>query len=221
MDGIAVDASLPDRLAEIRSPVGFLDFETVGRAVPIWDGLAPWGSIPVQFSYHEEAGDGTYRHVEWLAEGPDDPREHLAQALIAACRNAACILTYTNFERLQIKALTRAIPHLEKALSDLDARLFDLHRVVKSTVYHPDFYGSFSIKDVLPVLVPDLVYEDLAIQNGRDASALIARLMLRGDEYSPEKRIELRTQLLEYCGLDTWAMVQLLKALRAIAGGVR
>jgi hypothetical protein len=123
---------------------------------------------------------------------------------------------YTGFERTQIRTLKDAVPRLAAELDAIDARLFDIQKVIKDTVYHPDFAGSFSIKDVLPVLVPELSYDDLEIQDGQDASALIARLMLRADEFSPEDRARLRSNLLAYCRLDTWAMVKLLERLRVI-----
>jgi predicted RecB family nuclease len=216
-DNLAVEPELGALLASITRPIGFLDFETVGRAVPVWDDVGPWHGVPVQFSYHEEDGTGDYRHVEWLADGPDDPREPIARALIEACKNAGHVLMYTSFERTQIRALKRAVPALADELDDLDSRLFDLQKVIKDTVYHPDFMGSFSIKQVLPVLVPELSYDDLAIQGGQDASALIAKLMLRGDTLPPEDRATLRKNLLAYCELDTKAMVKLLERLRMIA----
>ena len=220
-DNLAVEPELGERLDSLVHPIGFLDFETVARAVPVWDGVGPWHGVPVQFSYHEEDETGGYRHVAWLADGPHDPRETIARTLVEACRNAGQVLTYTSFERTQIRALERAVPTLADELDDLDNRLFDLQKVIKDTIYHPDFRGSFSIKDVLPVLVPELSYNDLAIQDGQDASALIAKLMLRGDTMAPEDGATLRENLLAYCERDTWAMVQLLERLRMIAASVR
>jgi len=212
---MAVEPELAEALAALQSPVGFLDFETVGRAIPVWDGLAPWGAVPAQFSYHEEA-NGSYRHVEWLADGPSDPREAIAEALVAACRDAGRIVVYTGFEAQQLRQLQEAVPRLAAELAHIERRLFDLHKVVKANVYHPDFAGSFSIKNVLPALVPELGYDDLEIAEGQEASVLIARLMLRGDEMSPTERARLRTDLLAYCERDTWAMVKLLERLREI-----
>jgi predicted RecB family nuclease len=217
--GMAVEPELPEALAALESPVGFLDFETVGRAIPVWDGLAPWGSVPTQFSYHEEANGG-YRHTEWLADGPNDPREEIAEKLVAACRNARHIVVYTSFEATQLRQLQDAVPRLADELAHIERRLFDLHKVVKAHVYHPAFAGSFSIKTVLPALVPELGYDDLAVAEGQEASVLIARLMLRGDAMSREERDRLRIDLLAYCERDTWAMVKLVERLREIAATV-
>ena len=85
-------------------------------------------------------------------------------------------------------------------------------------MYHPEFRGSFSIKAVLPVLVPELGYDDLAIAEGMTASVQAAALMLRGDEMDPAERAALREDLLRYCAMDTLAMVGLLDRVRGIAG---
>jgi predicted RecB family nuclease len=215
-NGVAVEPGLHEALDRLKGPVGFLDFETVGRAIPVWNGLGPWHGVPVQFSYHEEKPEGSYRHVEWLADGPADPREPLARALIEACRGAGHIVVYTGFESTQIRKLAEALPHLAAELEDIDRRLFDLKKAIKDNFYHPAFGGSFSIKDVLPALAPDLSYDDLEISDGQDASAEIARLMLRGGEMEPAERQELRQNLLAYCKVDTLAMVRLLEVLREL-----
>jgi len=90
-------------------------------------------------------------------------------------------------------------------------------------VYHPDFGGSFSIKDVLPALVPELSYRGLAINDGKWASAELYRLLFKGDSMTPEEQAALRVDLLEYCKMDTWAMVKLVERLRELArnGGAR
>ena len=214
---LAVEPGLKKALASLESPVGYLDFETVGRAIPVWDGLKPWGAVPVQFSYHEEQADGPPTHEAWLADGPDDPRPMIARKLVEATRNAGHIVAYTGFESRQIRHLAAAVPELANELEEIDGRLFDLHKVVKNNVYHPDFDGSFSIKDVLPVLVPELGYDDLEIDDGQDASAEIARLMLEGDSMSVEEQTQLRENLLKYCKRDTEAMVGLVGRLRELA----
>jgi hypothetical protein len=215
---LIAEPGLREALALLEPPLGFLDFETVSRALPPWDGLAPWGVLPAQFCYHELQPDGTYTHAEWLADGPGDPSEPIARALVAACRAARWVISYTHFERTQINTLIDRVPELAAELEDLRDRLFDLHAVVKDNVYHPDFQGSLSIKDVLPALVPELSYDDLAIQEGMDASVEIARILLKPETFTAEERERLRQDLQAYCERDTWAMVRLLETLRELAG---
>ena len=214
-----VEAGLGAALKAPEYPIGFLDFETMQRALPPYDGLWPWAQLTAQFSYHEMAADGSMRHVEWLADELEDPREPLARAMIDACRDARVILVYHQpFESTRLKELAEAMPHLSDDLLGIRSRLLDLKRIVMDYVYHPDFEGSFSLKKVLPVLVPDLGYGDLEIQGGGDAMVDIARLLLDSESFAPGEREQLRTDLLAYCERDTLAMVRLLERLRELAG---
>ncbi len=213
-----VEPGLGSALEALKYPIGFLDFETMQRAMPPYDGLWPWAQVTAQFSYHEQAADGAVRHVEWLADEPADPREPLARAMIDACRDARQILVYHQpFEETRIKELAEALPHLRDDLESIRERLLDLKRIVMDYIYHPDFEGSFSLKKVLPVLVPDLGYDDLEIQGGGDAMVDIARLLLDPESFAPGEREQLRRDLLAYCERDTWAMVKLLERLRELA----
>jgi hypothetical protein len=214
---MVVVPGLAEALAPFSGRLGFLDFETVGPAIPVWPGLAPWGSVPAQFSYHEESPDGTVSHKERLADGPDDPRRALARALVDACAGADKIAMYTTFEVGCIRKLREAVPELAEPLQEIEEKLIDLKPVVVDHVYHPDFGGSFSIKDILTPLVPELSYDDLPINDGNAASAEIARLLLEEDTMPDDEREQLRHDLLEYCKQDTWAMVMLVRRLRELA----
>ncbi|MFN0181738.1 MAG: DUF2779 domain-containing protein [Gemmatimonadales bacterium] len=215
---LIVEPGLATALAPFEGPLGYLDFETVARAVPVWDGLAPWGQATAQFSYHEEQRDGNYSHVGWLAEGPGDPRRELAERLLEATRGAKRIVTYSAFEKTRIGELQRLVPQLAVPLGELLGKLIDLLPVVRNHVYHPGFRGSFSIKYVLNPLVPDLTYNDLVIVDGLVASVEIARLLFVAHKIPVEERDRLRQDLLDYCERDTWAMVRLLKRLRDFSG---
>ena len=96
----------------------------------------------------------------------------------------------------------------------LIGRLVDLCKILKNNYYHQGFHGSFSIKKVLPVIVPDMGYEGMEIDNGLDASVVFA-FMCRG-RYIEEEVGRIRENLLEYCGLDTEAMVRLVGRLREV-----
>jgi hypothetical protein len=198
--------------------LGFLDFETVSRAVPVWRGMGPWHQAAAQFSYHELQPDGSYTHAAHLAEGPQDSRPPLAEAMVSATARADRVVMYTPFERTQIRDMQRAAPHLSDELEALEAKLIDLCPVVRNCVYHPDFRGSFSLKAILTPLCPDLTYNDLVIVDGRVASVEIARLLFVADKIPQHERDRVRQDLLDYCERDTWAMVRLLEELRKLAG---
>lgn len=215
---LIVEPGLARALAPFTGKLGFLDFETISRAVPVWPGMAPWEQAAAQFSYHEAGADGTYAHVGYLAEGPGDARPGLARAMLEATAGAERIVTYTPFERTRIRSLQKAIPKLEADLKGLEAKLLDLHPVIRDHVYHPDFLGSFSLKYVLHPLVPELTYSDLVIVDGLVASVEIARLLFVAHKIPPAERDRVRQDLLDYCERDTWAMVKLLERLRELAG---
>src|SRR5206468_2005573 len=161
--------------------------------------------------------DGTYTHSAFLAEGPEDARPPLAAAMVRATASAERVVMYTAFERTRIRELQRAVPGLATELAALEAKLIDLHPVVKNCVYHPDFRGSFSLKDILTPLVPELTYNDLVIVDGRVASVEIARLLFVADKIPKHERARVRQDLLDYCQRDPWAIVKLVERLRELA----
>jgi hypothetical protein len=216
---LIVESSLAAALEPFNCKMGFLDFETISRAVPVWPGMAPWDQAPAQFSYHEATGDGKYSHAQYLAEGSHDARPELARAMIAATRGAEKVATYSHFEKTKIKGLQEAVPELRTELEDLEHKLIDLLPVIRENVYHPDFLGSFSLKYVLHPLVPELTYDDLVIVDGLVASVEIARLLFVAQKIAPEERDRVRQDLLNYCERDTWAMVRLLETLRELSVG--
>ncbi len=216
---IIVEPTLARELEPLIVPgrLGFLDFETIARAIPVWPGMAPWQQAAAQFSYHERQPDGSYTHAAFLAEGPEDARPPLAAAMVRATASAQRVVMYTPFEKTRIRELQRAVPELSAELVALEAKLIDLHPVVKNCVYHPDFKGSFSLKYILTPLVPELTYDDLVIVDGRVASVEIARLLFVADKIPRQERDRVRRELLDYCERDTWAMVKLVETLRELA----
>lgn len=217
---VIVERGLKRALAELEHPIAYLDFETIGLPIPIWDGCRPYDSVPVQFSCDVEGASGTPRHHEWLAEGVDDPRPAMAEALVRALRGAKTILAYNaGFEIGCIEGLRAAVPKLDKELGRAQHRVRDLLPIVREHVYHPDFGGGFGLKRVMPALVPELSYEELAIQDGGSATVELERLLLRGSETSDAERAALRSALLDYCRMDTLAMVKIVERLRALVAG--
>jgi len=175
--------------------------------------------MPVQFSCHLEARGGKHIHHEWIADGPEDPRPRLAEAVVRACGGARRVVAYyASFERECLKHLAQAVPDLARELDAIRTKLIDLLPVIRNNLYHPDFGGSFSIKHVLPALVPSLAYGDLEINEGETASVELQRLMFDRDAMRPEERARLRQALLSYCERDSWAMVKLLERLRGLVG---
>ena len=135
----------------------------------------------------------------------------MAQSLITDLGTEGSIIVYSPFESSRIGELAERLPDLAEPLLAIRARLFDLLQVVREHYYHPAFHGTYSIKTVLPVLVPEMSYSGLAIADGGAAMTVFARAAL--GQYSPTEWAEIRKNLLTYCGQDTMAMVQLHRVL--------
>ena len=79
--------------------------------------------------------------------------------------------------------------------------------------YTPEMKGSYSIKYVLPALAPEFSYNDLNIKDGGIASSIY--LSMTNTNFKGEE-ISTRKDLLEYCKLDTYAMVKIIEKLKKI-----
>ena len=122
------------------------------------------------------------------------------------------------FERQRIAGLIETFPKLKKPLKKLAERVVDLLPIVRDHVYHPRFAGSFSLKVVLPALVPALDYSDLEVKDGSTAAALLEALLLHPASLEQVDLAELRSHLLRYCERDTLAMLRLYQRLLELAG---
>ena len=210
-----IGAELESRLLEIDFPVSFLDFETFSPAVPVYLGTRPYQVIPFQWSLHLRSAEGLLSQYSFLDDGPGDPRERFITSLLAAVPADGTIVTYSGYEAYILRELASAFPAYKRGLMELGSRIVDLLKLIKGSYYHPEFHGSFSIKSVVSALFPDLVYEDLEIQEGASAAAVYEKL-IHGD-CSAAETTRIREALLAYCARDTEAMVRVYEALMLAA----
>lgn len=199
---------LNDAINSIVFPAYYLDFETVRTAIPLYADIAPYAQIPIQYSLHICSATGEIvKHLEYIGYPTSDPRKEFAERLISDCDKQGSIIVYTHFEKDRLKGLIESFPNLASDLEALINRIIDINKIISDNLYHTNFHGSYSIKNVLPVLVPDMSYEDMDVSNGLDASATFA--YLAKGKYDEHEAKEKRSKLLEYCKLDTLAMVKL------------
>jgi predicted RecB family nuclease len=199
-----------EALRALEYPRYYLDFETIGPAVPIWPGTRPYAAIPVQWSCHIEDEPGDLRHEEFLDLSGHPPMRALAERMIECLGDAGPVLMYTSYEKQVIERLIELLPDLEPPLQSIIDRLFDLHPVVRDNYYHPDMLGSWSIKAVLPTIAPDMDYSQLdGIKEGTAASEGFLEAI--NPQTTPERKSELEEQLLRYCKFDTEAMVEIVR----------
>ena len=213
----AVHGNIADALAGIRLPVRYLDFETFAPAIPRFAGTRPFDSVPFLFSVHTERKGRPPRHADYLHESDDDPRPELVDRLIEALGSKGSVCTYSGYEKRVLRDLGDALPDRARELDSIEARLFDLLPVVRNGYYHPEFRGSFSIKSVLPVLVPGMGYDHLAISEGQTAAVRYASALGSADSQDRRRVFE---DLRAYCAQDTLAMVALREELGNLDGRV-
>jgi hypothetical protein len=144
-----------------------------------------------------------------------DPREAFSQSLLNAIGPEGTIVVYSAYEKTIIGRLADEFPQYRERLLALPERFLDLLSVVRAHCYHPNFHGSYSIKAVLPALVPDMTYSDLEIQDGSIAPVYFARMIAPGT--SEPERERYRSALLDYCERDTLAMVRVMDALHSMS----
>lgn len=211
-------AEIQKFLATLSYPIYHLDFETFQMAVPEFDGCRPYQQIPFQYSLHIEHKDGSLEHREFLAKEGQDPRRELAESLVEDIPAGACSLAYNmKFEKSVLKNLAEIFPDLSGHLMDIHDNMHDLMLPFQRRDYYSAaMNGSYSIKYVLPALWPgdpELDYHNLdGIHNGMEASAAFASMA----EHTPDEIADIRANLLKYCGLDTYAMVKVLRKLRSV-----
>ena len=198
-------------------PIYHLDFETFQQAVPEFKGISPFMQIPFQYSLHVEHADGSLEHKEFLAQEGIDSREMLAQRLCADIPRDATVLTYNmSFEKGVITKLAASFENLSEHLLHVNENIKDLMTPFQQKHYvTPSMQGSYSIKYVLPALVPAMeqAYKQLeGVQNGGQAMNAFANMSKLDDK---EKQ-KMRDALLAYCKLDTLAMVRVLGKLKEV-----
>ena len=209
-----LDKDIAGELNQLEYPIHFLDFETFNPALPLYIGTSPYKVIPFQWSNHILNDSGSIRHEEFLHDGFDDPRVEFTRTLLHTLGDKGSIVVYSSFEASRIKDLMQALPQLSDKLNKLLTRIVDLLKLIRVHYYHPEFHGSFSIKSVLPALVPDLDYSDLEINDGGLASTAYAEIV--DPDTKQERRDHLRECLLDYCERDTKAEVRLYQTLKSI-----
>ena len=196
-------------LAAQKLPAYFLDFETIQFAIPIWQGTRPYQQIPFQFSVRHLSRTHKLRQHAFLDLSGKDPTAAFVEALIKACGERGPIFVYNaRFETARIHELAERVPCFEKPLLALNDRVVDLLPIARDYYYHPSQHGSWSIKAVLPALCPDLNYGDLeGVQDG--GMAMDAFLEAISPQTNMGRKAQIEQQLLNYCAMDTYAMVRL------------
>ena len=199
------------KLAELEYPLYFFDFETTKRAIPRWEGIHPYQQIPFQWSCHIMQENGEVAHEEYLHEEDSDPRPGLVHALVNTIGDRGSLIAYNAvFESNELKKLADNFPEFADKVLSMESRLWDQLNIFRKYYKDYRFGGSNSIKNVLPVIDPALSHKNLTLSSGDEADVYWYMML---DEKNTGKKAGLKKTLLEYCELDTRAMVVIHKHL--------
>lgn len=210
-----VSESLSQDLAELGWPRYFMDFESFNPAIPRFTQMRPYSQIPFQWSVHRQmTADAELEHFEFLEVSEADPREAFLESLYEVLGIEGPVIVYSaSFESNRLREIAAYRTEHSARVSSICERLWDLLPFVRRHIYHPDFHGSFSIKSVLPALVPGMTYEGMEVADGVAAGLAWKRIVRSDDDDAGKQR--LTSALLAYCGQDTLAMVKLIHCLHA------
>jgi hypothetical protein len=216
VEGLVDEDAISNILSDFNYPLYFLDYETYASPIPLLDGYKPNQQLVFQVSIHKLEKDGTLSHFEYLAEDVGSATAGIVKTLNESIGPIGTILVwYESFEKGRNEELAELHPEDAAFLLSLNDRIYDLMKVFKKDYLHPAFNGSASIKNVLPILLPDLTYKNLAVQNGTMALSEWEKF-IKG-EVALSDLEQTKKDLLAYCERDTFAMVEIYRKLKEIS----
>jgi predicted RecB family nuclease len=205
---------LKNELKTLKFPLSFMDYETLNPAIPRFAGMRPYDHIPFQWSVHVQRQPGAApEHFKFIAADMSDPRPAFISALCDALGDHGSIVVYNQqFESQRLSEIASWLPEFARRIEKIQRRLWDLLPVVRNHVYHPAFGGSYSLKSVLPALVPEMTYDGMEVADGQ-AAGLAWESLVRGVS-DRDERDRITKGLLDYCTQDTMGMLRLLEKLQ-------
>jgi len=207
---------IEDFLKQLWYPLCYLDFETFRAPIPLYDGCWPYQKMPFQYSaFIQEKEGGKLTHHEFLAEPGEDPRMPFVESLVGMVPKGACIMAYNaTFEIQRIRELAEFYSKHKAPLNKMIDSFVDLMLPFKLRhVYFWQVKGSYSLKEVLPALVPTMSYEEMEIADGGMAEQAYLDMCATDDM---KERTRIRKALLEYCKQDTLGMAEIVKKLHIL-----
>jgi len=204
-------------LSSFKHPLYFLDYETFSSVIPAFDGCSPYKDYPFQYSLHILSSPGAeLKHEEYLHQEKSNPMSQLIEKLKNDIGETGTILVWNmSYEKSCNDRMAHFYPKYKVFLDGLNERIVDLMSPFsKMWFVDKDFFGSASIKKVMPVLEPKLSYDELAVPDGLLARRIWTQTILEGKNIDQKDKI--MSDLSKYCTLDTYAMVKILEKLNNI-----
>lgn len=198
----------------LKEPLCFLDFEWETYAIPPYEGMRCYQPLPFQYSLHIQNEDGSLIHREYI--GVHDCRREWIERLLAdlPCRGSILAYNAEGAEKIRLQELAQQFPCYALQLKRIAARMVDLSFPFQSgLVYDLRMRGMYSLKALLPIADATQNYQDLDIHQGMEAVLQWRQLDLQDPQADPAA---IRAHLLEYCGMDTYSMIVVLRWLKRL-----
>jgi len=211
--------AISEFLDRLEFPLYFLDFEASNPTIPEFDGYSPFKWVTFQYSLHVLQADGTMSHHEFLEQEYRDPSCDLMESMRSNIGEVGSVIVWhKSFEVGRIKEMIKFHPKFEDFGRSLLDRIVDLKEVFSNQMWvSADFRGSASLKAVLPVLVPEMDYSQLEVSNGTEAMQKWDELVKGSLASSSSAERETAVKdMLEYCEMDTLAMVKIYDEVRGV-----
>lgn len=207
---------LREEFAKLEYPLYYLDYESLSSAIPQFAKFRPYDHIVFQYSLHiQNEPNGKVIHKEFIHDKFEDPNSHFLKAMQNDIGDKGSVIVWhRSFEEIRNKEMAKRNSDFKEFLENVNSRIFDLEEIFKQGMYmHPDIKGRSSIKAVLPIIAPGLNYTELEISEGATASIEWFKMTYK-DRAIEEKKGKIMQNLLDYCELDTLAMVKILNFLQ-------
>lgn len=198
-------------------PLYLFDYETMSSVIPTFDGMSPYKDYPFQYSLHIlRSPDAEVEHREYLHSENSNPVPDLLNQLKQDIGNEGTVLAWNmSYEKGCNDRMVALYPEYSEFLAELNERIDDLMTPFSEMWYfHKNFFGSASVKKVMPVLATELSYKELNVGNGLLARRMWTQTVIEGKHQ--EQRDQIMEDLSKYCTLDTYAMVRIFEELRKI-----
>ncbi len=206
--------TIKNKLKKLKYPLFFIDYETFNQAIPAYDGYHPYDHLSFQWSLLVKKNKTSeLEHYQFIEEETKDPTIDFLSILKPIIGDEGSIIVWNKtFEKSRNKEMAKVHSEFKDFCENMNDRIFDLMEIFSKNLYvDPKFKGSYSIKKVLPVLVPELSYLDMEI--GEGATAMIRWYEMIDAKTKKETKEKIKQDLLAYCKLDTMAMVKIYERL--------
>jgi hypothetical protein len=206
--------AIANEFSELTFPLHFIDYETFASALPLFRGYSPYDQIPLQYSVHIVGSPSEEPiHRDFLHADGNDPTCSFLESLRKNVGTFGSVIAWNKAFECQVNDnIGRRAPHALGYMIELSDRFYDLMDIFSKQYFvHRGLRGSVSIKKVLPVLAPNLTYSNLAIHDGAMAALTWSKII--SGEIDEQDRARLRSDLKNYCALDSYGMYAIWHAL--------